>query len=98
MLVALLFILGGIWLFGERIRRLRFSGDVVAGDRFARSFRVGAIIIAIAAFMIGTLYRLHVLPLVLATSLYIPVAVGFFWGLRWLQPYLHETKEDIDHD
>ena len=90
--------MAGIWLFGNRIRSLRFAKDNVAGTKFLRRFWLGGVAVAVPAFLIGSLYRLHVLSRIVAFPLYIPVVLYFFWGLRWLQPYLHEAKEETDHD
>ncbi len=98
MIVAFLFVMAGVWIFGNRIRSMRFAKDNMAGTKFVNRFRWGAILLVIPAFLIGSLYRLHVLSKIVAIPLYIPVVLYFFWSLRWLQPYLHEAKEETDHD
>jgi len=90
--------MAGVWLFGSRIRNMRFAKDNEAGAKFVNQFRWGALAVVIPAFLIGTLYRLHVLSEIVAIPLYIPVVLWFFWSLRWLQPYLHEAKEETEHD
>ena len=90
--------MAAVWLFGNRISRLRFAEDNKAGAKFVHRFRLGATILSVLAFSIGSLYRMHVLSKIVAIPLYIPVVLYFFWGLRWLQPYLHEVKEESEHD
>ncbi len=97
-MIAFLLVMAGVWLFGLRIRDARFVKDNREGTKFLRRFRIGAATAVVPAFLIGTLYRLHVLSRIVAIPLYIPVVLYFIWGLRWLQPYLHEAKEETDHD
>lgn len=95
MAFAGLLILAALQVAGARIR------DALATNRgpdFARRFfirfRIGGAGLAIACFVVGLLYRLHMIGLSVAALLYAPIVVLFFAGMRWLQPYLHEGGGD----
>lgn len=97
-LVGLL-IAAALWIIGAKIR-----GALAAtrGPDFARTFfirfLVGGAGLAIACFVVGLLYRLHVIGLSVAALLYAPIVVLFGVGIRRLQPYLHEGEGDSNHE
>lgn len=90
--VLFIFVLLGVIAYGS-ILGARIRPRETA-KRVARRFRRVAIALAVACFVVGLLYRLHVLPLWLAGILYIPVVIGFGVGMIRLQPYLTPHEEE----
>ncbi|PWI59064.1 hypothetical protein [Sulfoacidibacillus thermotolerans] len=89
-----LFAFFALWLYSGVLGAVP-NEDAKKRRRVVRNMRkVGAVFIAYA-LAIGSFYRFHVLSLTWAVILYIPVILGFFAGLRKLQPYLRPDKEEI---
>ncbi len=86
------FLLAALWLFGGLIGSHARS-DV--RSQMTRRFRMVGGAIVVCSFGVGLLYHYHVIPLVMAAILYIPVVVTFIWGMKWLQPYLRSEPTDF---
>lgn len=92
-----LFVLLAIWLYGSIIAS-RLTDQPAKARMVTWRFRIFAALLAIACFIVGLLYRGHVISLTVAAILYIPEAIGFIVGLWLLQPYLRQRKEDDNHE
>ncbi len=90
-----LIVLGGVWLYGILLRARFEAIGVPNAKRVANRFRYFTTWLITAAFVIGTLYRIHGISFQVAIMIYIPIGVGFLLLLRWLQPYLQFHKEDF---
>lgn len=87
--VLAVFVLAGVWVYGSLIgRRLLARGK--QAKPIVRRFRIGAITVTAGCFVVGSLYRGHVISYDLAIGLYIPLAIAFLVGLRLLQPYIRD--------
>lgn len=90
-------VVAAIWLYGGMIAS-KFRRHPEKARRFARRFRFFGVALALPCFIVGLLYRAHVLSFTVAVVLYIPEVVGFAVGLWRLQPYLTAPEEDINHE
>ncbi len=88
-------VLGGVWLYGYLLQSRFVATGVPKAKHIANRFRYFATLLITAAFVIGTLYRVHGINFYVAIMIYIPIGVGFLLLLRWLQPYLQFHKEDF---
>lgn len=94
--VAGLLVAAVLWLYGALIMgKLAAQGR---GDarRIGRLFQIFGTGLAIACFVVGLLYRSHVITLTLAAICYAPLTALFLLGLRWLQPFLRAGKGDSE--
>ena len=91
-------VLGGVWLYGSLLEARFKASGIASFERIAKRFRYAAALLIIVAFVVGTMYRLHVIDFNVAIMLYIPIGIGFLVFIGWLQPYLHFHKEDSDHE
>lgn len=86
-----------IWMYASVISSKMHKNPEKA-KKFARKFRLSGFALALPCFIVGLLYRSHVISLTLAGILYIPEVVGFAVGIWRLQPYLTAHEEEMNHD
>ncbi|MCY0874981.1 MAG: hypothetical protein OWT28_01675 [Firmicutes bacterium] len=96
--VLALMLSAGIWFYGGLIASKLRAKSEKAGRAFARKFRLFGFALALPCFIVGLLYRGHVINFTWAAILYIPEVVGFAVGLWRLQPYLTAPEEEMNHE
>lgn len=94
--VAGLFITAILWVYGALIMRKLAAEGHGSAHKVGRRFQIFGAGLAIACFVVGLLYRSHVITLTLAAICYAPLTVLFLLGLKWLQPFLRAGEEDSE--